>query len=74
LQKLGGWTAIGLVCVSITSAALLSRIGPQIGPADFAAISIDPVKMGAAYAALPGALLHFSLLVFCAAYVLFLLL
>jgi hypothetical protein len=65
LQKLGGWTAIGLVCVSITSAALLSRIGPQIGPADFAAISIDPVKMAAAYAALPGvfnALLPFSIL------------
>jgi hypothetical protein len=52
LQKLGGWTAIGLVCVSIASAALLSRIGPHIGLTDFAAISLDPVRMAAAYAAL----------------------
>jgi len=65
LQKLGGWTAIGLVCVSIASAALLSRIGPQIGPTDFAAISLDPAKMAAAYAALPvvfSALLPLSIL------------
>ena len=65
LQKLGGLTAIGLVCVSIMSAALLSRIGPRIGPTDFAAISIDPVKMAAAYAAWPivfNALLPFSIL------------
>jgi hypothetical protein len=65
LQKLGGWTAIGLVFVSIASAALLSRIGPHIGPTDFAAISLDPAKMAAAYAALPvvfNALLPLSIL------------
>ena len=53
LHRLAAYAGIGMGCVGIASVVLIRRVSPQIGPTDFAAISLDPAKMTSAYTALP---------------------